>query len=306
MHAKPHLSLTSLARRPAVQALASVKAKVGFARTVGLVTGAAGTFIMLQRRKAGPPSWLRMAGLCTMGSIVTGSLFVPLGIYYGRRDLQNVEDPKHLIGVLRSARDAAQRNQRAPQTPGQGGSGQGETARPGQPPAPIARQEAASMPNTNQWGDDVGAAETAYSNDFANAPSPDTYTRPMSSASSGSPSMATSSVQSASYDDGAGRDEGKSRWDQLRRERGVQASGWDRIRQQNAKETYSRQSASGQGQPGQAAYPSEQTPNSDYRRQQPNEGLADATFGKSISASREQAQREYERSFERERRGVDG
>lgn len=102
-----------------------------------------------------------------------------------------------------------------------------------------------------------------------------------------------------------------SRWAQLRGANTAQGSTWERIRQDNARQVYNaRRGAQEQG-PQQGGGSS----SGDYgggssasssSSQNGSTGLADPTFGKGTSTSRQQAQREFEASFDRERRGIDG
>jgi hypothetical protein len=259
---------------------------------------------------------MRTIGLCGLGALTTSLLLQPLAIIYSAGDLEKVEDPKHLSAVLTTASN--QRRQRIGAPPANtdptsraGGVGQ----IPSQPPVGMggARSRSSGMggPNdrTNQWGDDVGATDLTYATGDmgSNSTSAEQYSQPSSNQSSYS---ASGPAQSNTPSEGAPQQ--KSRWAQLRGERGVQESSWDHIRQQNAREAYNKQSADGKGQPGQPAFSQEPVSAAnqvDYERrqmqQQQGGGLADPDFGKVLSPARAQAQREYERSFERERKGID-
>lgn len=275
---------------------------------------------MQRRQKGAPISFLRMFGFCTLGAIGLSLLVQPLAIMASAGDLKKVEDPQHLARLLQSAKDerfARRPDMPRPNAPGQDMQPQGRPM-PDIPSTRMTTRPASSNAGqqTNQWGDDLGAAEMSSSNDFASAPSPDQLPSTSGSQARSQPEQYGSSSSEP--------EQSQSRWSQLRGERGVKESSWDRIRQQNARESYNRQAASGQGQPGQPAYTQTSMGEGNYSRQgggyggqsgsssssmygqQQSSELADPTFGKGVSSARAQAQREYERSFEKERRGIDG
>lgn len=100
-----------------------------------------------------------------------------------------------------------------------------------------------------------------------------------------------------------------SRWAQLRGERGVQASAWDRIRQEKARESMvQRNGSSGIGSSYDmgAEGPGARAEGGRESRYGSPGNLADPTFGKGTSNNRDQARQEFEASFEREKRGLDG
>lgn len=80
------------------------------------------------------------------------------------------------------------------------------------------------------------------------------------------------------------------------------------MRQQNAREVYERRNAAGSVAPSSAGAESSAGPGLGRANAMGQDGglMADPTFGKGVSSSRAQAQKEYEASFERERRGMNG
>ncbi|UZJ53529.1 hypothetical protein CBS101457_002849 [Exobasidium rhododendri] len=298
--------------RQEYEAMSKINERVQKVRSVGFFAGAASTYLFLHYRKR-TNGYLRTFGYCTMGAIVLSTILQPIAILASSGDLKKVENPQHLAEVLKSAKEARETRRSGIPPPGQMQPGQMPPSQmqPGQmPPSQMPPMQRPQQPRTdfprapsgsegsariNQWGDEVGSAP---SNDFASAPSSDQL--PQAGSSQGPSQGGSSSYNSNPPPQQASQ----SRWGQLRGERNVQESSWDKIRQQNAREAYNRQSNNGQGQ---SAYSQEGGIRSggEYGGQQDG-GLADPSFGKGMSASRSQAQEEYEKSFERERRGIDG
>jgi hypothetical protein len=297
----------------AVEAMAKINDRVQKVRYVGFFAGAASTYLYLQTRKKGH-GYMKTFAFCTGGAILASIFLQPLAIMASSGDLKKVEDPRHLAEVLQSAKQEreARRPGQPPQRPfpsNQAPPAQG-TQQPNTNLPPRAPDSRGSSSQTNQWGDDIGGG--VGSQDYGGAPSP--FQLPQAGSSQGSSQPLAPS--SSDVNNASSGEQAQSRWGQLRGERSVRESSWDRIRQQNARETYNRQSANGQGQAGQAAYSQEGGFDADrnfggqnsgsYGQERKESELADPTFGKGVSASRSQAQEEYERSFERERRGIDG
>lgn len=262
-------------------------------------------------------SLLSLKGIAyTFGGSLAGSwLMVPVGVLWSSNVIKRVEDAQHLARILREASGARMRSEQSRDGPVSFPRHTGQGQRPSNqydPPSidPAAQSMSSSYPSTpaptppptrtsarskgaqtNQWGDEINAPDMpSYSADAASNP---TSAYPYSS-QPGPSSTANPEAESGSQGQ-------QSRWAQLRGQRSVQESSWERLRQENAREAYNKQAASGQGRPDQEAF--SQGP--DYAGQSGRE-LADPNFGKGHSSDRTQAQREYERSFERERRGVDG
>lgn len=237
-------------------------------------------------------------------------LFTPIGYVLSMNAINKLESPQHMFEVMAQG---AKRQGQAGSVGDVQGQARNSSGAPSMDPAaqtmssspyplvttslPASRGSGYNRgPQTNQWGDEVNGPETSYSNEFPGAASAD-----QSSLSSTTSSIA--SVTPPSSDN-----QNQSRWAQLRGQRGVQESSWERIRQQNGREAYNRQSANGQGRADQQAEYQQirPTPQKANDTSQSGVSMADPTFGKGLSSSRVQAQQEYERSFERERRGVDG
>lgn len=290
------------------QALIAVRDKVTIMRRVGAVGGAAITYALLRRRKP-TPNLGATIGFTILGSIAGGGLLMPAGVMWGKADMQNVEDPSHFARVLQGAADE-RRGRIAPGVAqdGTGNGPSGQSNRPQQfgqqpgsslpsfpPPSQSTRRTPQPSPSnnrSNQWGDDSFDESVLYGSQSQSASFP---------SSSGQYSENTNSSPSSSPNEPSQPQ--SSRWAQIRGDRSAQPSSWDRLRQQNAREVYEKRNA-GAGQ-------EKEMNNVDAQYGRSNIGsstgsLADPSFGKGTSTSRAQAQREYEASFDRERRGIDG
>jgi hypothetical protein len=277
--------------------------------------GSSAVFVYMLRKKRNIVSF-RGALNCFGGSLLGSWLSVPVGVSWSTRKIKQVDNPDHLTSILANAQNArmkAARDNRPIQIqrlPPQGGppptdpaaqsmssSSQQTPAPPPMPSRYISRSANARNkgPQTNQWGDEINGPEMTYSPDEA------ANTPPASSFSAGESGSAPS-PSGMTDNEAVNPSQSQSRWAQLRGQRQVQESSWDKIRQENARDAYNRQAASGQGRPDQGAFSSQ---GSNYAGQN-SADMADPTFGKGSSPTRTQAQREYERSFERERKGVDG
>jgi hypothetical protein len=288
--------------------MTAVRRNASIARTTGGLLGATAAGLYMLRKKRSLLSFRYIFG--TFGGSLIGSwLFVPVGVVWSTSVINRVENPQHLAGILQEAQKARMRSQLprggAQPFPRQGAQDQRSSSQSSMDPAnqsmsssyppaptpPPTRTSARSKgAQTNQWGDEINAPEMpSYTSDTPSPPPSNPY------------STTPESSSTAKAEQSNGNQQEQSRWAQLRGQRQVQESSWDRLRQENAREAYNKQAASGQGRPDQVAF--SQGP--DYAGQSGRE-LADPDFGKGYSPDRSQAQREYERSFERERRGADG
>lgn len=293
------------------QALLAIRDKVTIMRRIGAVGGAAITYALLRRRKP-TPGFGATIGFTILGSIAGGGLSMPFGVMWGKKDLKSVEDPSHFARILQSVAD--ERTGRI--TPGvaQDGIGnpngqsnrthqfgaQSDRSSSGQnypsfpPPSQSTRRTSQPSSNnqSNTWGDDTFDETVLYG------------------AQSQSSSFPTSSTQSSDTKEFSStpfepsqQSNQSSRWAQIRGDQTTQPSSWDRLRQQNARQVYEKRNSENQR--------GREMENGDVRSNRFDAGsssgtLADPSFGKGTSTNREKAQREYEASFDRERRGIDG
>lgn len=291
------------------QALISVRDKVTTMRRIGAVGGAAVTYALLRRRKP-TPGFGATIGFTILGSIAGGGLLMPAGLMWGKADMQNVEDPAHFARVLQGAADErtgriapgmaqdgkvnapiqSNRTQQFGQQSGLNGSSPYPNFPPPSQSTRRTPQPSSSDNQSNQWGDDSFDESVLYGSQSQSFPS-----------SSGQFDNANMSTSSSSNEHS--QPSQSSRWAQIRGDRSAQPSSWDRLRQQNAREVYEKRNA-GAGQEKEM-----NDRDSQYGRSNINSStgsLADPSFGKGTSTTRAQAQREYEASFDRERRGIDG
>lgn len=279
---------------------------------MGNFLGGTAAYLFAQRRKPKPPGLMGQIAYALFGSFIGGVVCMPFGMLLATKHLRGVEDPKHLASVMQSAVD--QRRGRPPLPVTRGG-----------PPAPEGGQEQGTGAGP---GVDVGYGSTERSQGaFSGSLSDQNQSMPYASSSS---SYYSPPDESYKYNDGGANSNGEregpmqqqqqqqqttSRWAQLRGERGVQASAWDRIRQERARDSMSSQrssDASGSSDRNAAGpYGFEAGPQgANGRARESRYGsageLADPTFGKGSSNNRDQARQEFEASFEREKRGLDG
>lgn len=296
-----------------VETLATIRRRTAVARLAGSFVGASGMYSYLKFKKRKMFS-IRSVLFCFGASVGGSILFTPIGLVLSLNAIKKLESPQHMVDIMAASQGGRRQGQMRPQS-GIQGQHQAQSSSGGAPsmdpaaqtmssspyppaptPIPASRRSGYNRgPQTNQWGDEVNGPETSYSNDFPSAASTDQY--------SPSPQSNVQDVNAPPSDN-----QSQSRWAQLRGQRGVQESSWERIRQQKGREAYNRQSANGQGRADQSDYQQQirPTPQTANDTSQSGVGMADPIFGKGVFSSRAQAQQEYERSFERERRGVDG
>lgn len=89
-------------------ALRDVRTNVWRARAVGAVGGAALTYYGLKRVNKLPPTRFRAAFITVAGAFVGSFALLPLGIFMSRASLRDVEDPNHLVRVIRQQIDSRQ------------------------------------------------------------------------------------------------------------------------------------------------------------------------------------------------------
>lgn len=293
------------------QALIAVRDKVTIMRRVGAVGGAAVTYALLRRRKP-TPGFGATIGFTILGSIAGGGLLMPAGVMWGKADMQNVEDPSHFARVLQGAADERQgriapataQNSMGNGAPGQSNrsqqfgqpSGSNGSSYPNFPPPSQSTrrtpQSSSSNNQSNQWGDDSFDESALYGSQSQSTSFSSSSGQSFNNAGS-QPSPTPAEPQQPQT----------SRWAQIRGDRSEQPSSWERLRQQNAREAYEKRN----GADGQEKEMNDV--GSQYGRSNVGSStgsLADPTFGKGTSTSRAQAQREFEASFDRERRGIDG
>lgn len=229
---------------------------------------------------------------------------MPLGVMWGQSDVRSrVENQDHFKKVLENAARNKQANRSqsgVPPLPSQSSN----TSTPNAPhsvpssSSPQSPQQTTGhSAGTNKWGDESFDDSILYANN-SNAAS---YDRPSAPMTPGNPSSGQAASSSSGPPIDAQTAQGNSRWAQLRGERGGnQQSSWDRVRTQTAQQAQTSRSDQANAM---------QRPNDrhdGYSSQAASNVNADPSFGKGINPQRAQAQRDYEASFERERRGVDG
>ncbi|EPQ31121.1 uncharacterized protein PFL1_01310 [Pseudozyma flocculosa PF-1] len=203
------------------EALRTIKRNVDRSKTAGWIIGGAGSWFLLSRRKP-RPSNLQLAGLSFIGGLGTSFLLMPLGVVMSKGIVDTVEDPQHLKKVLADVVE--------------------EKRRGGAPNVRIGPPQ--GMDGEQQWGQAAqGGAPAQPRGDGQPRFTPS----PPAAASEQTPREATFDF----FDSGSGGpDEGgasASRWAQLRGERGVEPSKWDKIRQENARNAYNRRNAAATG-----------------------------------------------------------
>lgn len=98
------------------EALQAIRKTATSYKRVGYVMGALATvFIVRRRNPAIKP--LPLFGYATFGSITGAMLMSPLALASSQKHIQNVEDPRHLMDVLRGS--VEERRNRVPGKPGQ-------------------------------------------------------------------------------------------------------------------------------------------------------------------------------------------
>ncbi|PWY99466.1 hypothetical protein BCV70DRAFT_201032 [Testicularia cyperi] len=213
-------------------ALKTIKRNVDLTKYGGWAIGAAGTWVLMSRRKPLPTN-LQRIGWSVVGGLGGSFLLMPIGILASRSVLRDVEDPQHLRQVLLGA----MQEQREGKRPNVGVA----------PPKGLdgeSPQHGASQPGQREdWGAAAAPAEASYSQA---AP------RPSNEGQTDGFSESSSDQTRDQMPDGTGAG---SRWAQLRGERSVEPSRWERIRQDNARNTYNRQGAGSQQPPLQQASP---------------------------------------------------
>lgn len=89
-------------------ALRDVSTNVWRARAAGAVGGAALTYFGLKRANKLPPTRFRAAFITVAGAFVGSFALMPLGVFMSRAALRDVEDPSHLVRVIRQQLDNRQ------------------------------------------------------------------------------------------------------------------------------------------------------------------------------------------------------
>lgn len=214
-------------------ALRTIKRNVDTTKYAGWLLGASGTWILLSRRKP-PPRMIPKLGWCVVGGLGGSFLTMPAGILLSRNVLRDVEDPQHLRKVLAGAIEE-QRQGRKPQVgvaPPKGLNGESDFEQ--------AQQQA-------EWGGEQSAQNytAGFDNEnvAANTVTAHSTAQGSTSIRSGGNTSDRSGTPRPPADaapDGTGPG---TRWAQLRGERGVEPSKWERIRQDNARTAYSRSTA---------------------------------------------------------------
>ncbi|CBQ73335.1 conserved hypothetical protein [Sporisorium reilianum SRZ2] len=205
-------------------ALKTIKRNVDTTKYAGWLLGASGTWVLLSRRKP-PPRMLPKLGWSVVGGLGGSFLTMPIGILLSRSVLQDVEDPQHLRRVLAGAIEE-QRQGKRPQVgvaPPKGLNGEADFEQSAQQQEWGGEQAAQSYGAGYERGQATADTFSAYS-----------ATQPPSNAGRNTPSKPASTNAAP---DGTGPG---TRWAQLRGERGVEPSKWERIRQDNARTAYSR------------------------------------------------------------------
>ncbi|SPO23759.1 uncharacterized protein UTRI_03729_B [Ustilago trichophora] len=223
-------------------ALKTIKRNVDTTKYGGWMLGAAGTYVLLSRRKP-PPRMLSKLGWSVVGGLGGSFLTMPIGILLSKDVLKDVEDPQHLRRVLAGAIEE-QRQGKRPQVgvaPPKGLNGESDFDQQQQQQQQQQRQQgegwggekvAQSYGGFDSNGNASGTASSDSFNSFSTA-------QPSGGARSKSGSAETAAANGPPDGTGPG-----TRWAQLRGERGVEPSKWERIRQDNARTAYSRSAAS--------------------------------------------------------------
>ncbi|GAC97513.1 hypothetical protein PHSY_005099 [Pseudozyma hubeiensis SY62] len=227
-------------------ALKTIKRNVDMTKYAGWLLGASGTWILLSRRKP-PPRMIPKVGWCVVGGLGGSFLTMPAGILLSRNVLKDVEDPQHLRKVLAGAIEE-QRQGKRPQVgvaPPKGLNGEADFDQQQQP--------------QQNWGGEKTAESYGAGYDERNATA-DTFSAystaqgTVGTRSGGSGARNTSTEASANAaPDGTGPG---TRWAQLRGDRGVEPSKWERIRQDNARTAYSRSATSSRAEQNNSEDPS--------------------------------------------------
>ncbi|SPC66008.1 uncharacterized protein UHOD_04628 [Ustilago sp. UG-2017b] len=216
-------------------ALKTMKRNVSITKYGGWMVGAAGTYVLLNRRKPRPRLLARM-GLSVVGGFGGSFLMIPIGILLSKNVLRDVEDPQHLRRVMLGAMEE-QRQGKRPQigvAPLKGLNGEADFDQG------LQQQQ---QQGGEGWGGERAA--TSYPEFVGNnGNSSGSFSSSFPSLSS-EPSS-SSAQESTTPPPGTGTG---TRWAQLQGERGVEPSKWERIRQDNARTTYNRSNASPADQP---------------------------------------------------------
>ncbi|KAJ9479417.1 hypothetical protein PHBOTO_002893 [Pseudozyma hubeiensis] len=230
-------------------ALKTIKRNVDMTKYAGWLLGASGTWILLSRRKP-PPRMIPKVGWCVVGGLGGSFLTMPAGILLSRNVLKDVEDPQHLRKVLAGAIEE-QRQGKRPQVgvaPPKGLNGE----------AGFDQQQQQQQPQ-QEWGAEKTAQSYGTGFDDRNATA-DTFNAystaqgTVGTRSGGNNGRNTSTETSANAaPDGTGSG---TRWAQLRGDRGVEPSKWERIRQDNARTAYSRSATSSRAEQNNSDDPS--------------------------------------------------
>jgi len=254
---------------------------------------------------------------------------MPLGVVYSKKYLKDVEDPQHMAEVLRYRVEGRRKdweqgklsgkpNLEAGIDPrkasGSGGTSKGRESSKndtyGDYPPPLAVASSSRNFDSNSTSYDFNFSDNSYSNGTSNQDS--------------DPSDSSS----------------KSRWEQLRSERKVEPSSWERIRQDNAREalnsrnkdsysssTHTQNRDRDSGSSWQKDESSSSGPVLAVGRQNQHtfneicpsmkssevlnsssfflQSFQDPTFGKGTNQNRDRERRSFEENMERERRGMD-
>lgn len=232
-------------------ALKTIKRNVDVTRYGGFLIGAAGTYVLQLRRKP-QPRLLNRLGWTVIGGLGGSFLTMPIGIMLSKNVLKDVEDPQHLKRVLAGAIEE-RRQGRRPQlgvAPPKGLNGEADFGNQQQGQEWGGEKDAQSFGSGFDGNSDAAAGAASGSfNSFSSSQS-------SSSGRVGGPGMPqTADGTAPPPGTGAG-----TRWAQLRGERGVEPSKWDRIRQDNARTVYNQSAASSRAEQPNSTDPSQSTP----------------------------------------------
>ncbi len=289
------------------QALRDIKKTAGRFKAAGYLLGALGTAAVVRRRAPNTPvvrQWL----YASFGSMLGGFIMGPAGIIAGQRHLANVEDVKHLAGVL-EGNYREKRGGAGSSAPGRGiDSQQGSPSGSGGSPATGGSGFEAGGSSWRQ-GTDINGDTDRPADSYYSSPRPGQQGGSIASAS-GSGSQRGGGAETAT-----GAQQSSSRWAQIRGERSVKESRWEQLRQENVRGGPATTPSPDAALPSAASTPYSYSTSSSPRQPSSSFGstrdaqappLADPTFGKGTAQDRNRDRQQFEAMMERERKGIDG
>ncbi|CAO1627711.1 unnamed protein product [Parajaminaea phylloscopi] len=198
-------------------------ADVSFRRyfVIGNMIGGSFGFWLRSRRPPKPASLWSLAAWSFGGALLSGAFVAPMGLFSARKQIQNVENPRHFAEVLEGVYESKKL----------GGPSLQKVLQQQQAGGPAGAHGINNMATTSgspdwrdqSYGSAAGATEVRPA---PQAPSPQSYTP------SSDPFAPAASASSSTQPTGSG----KSRWAEIRGEPADRGSAWDRLRQQQPSE----------------------------------------------------------------------